>query len=172
MALSAPCFVSTLYYETVCVILPALGLPLAPVKETLEACMPYLETSTFFGIPQGDVRKSPETSRWFYACNTHTHTHTHTHTYIHIHTYTHRVEIPFYAGRDSCSTFGRPQPKRVWLTHSKVWVCVCACVCVWERACFYYIIIQTYEVGLHSRRRPIEIDAGTRPFASFDAPIS
>jgi len=28
---------------------------------------------------------------------------------------------------------------------------------------FYYIIIQTYEVGLHSRRHPIEIDAGTRP---------
>ena len=30
-----------------------------------------------------------------------------------------------------------------------------------ERDCFYYIIIQTYEVGLHSRRHPIEIDAGT-----------
>jgi len=41
-----------------------------------------------------------------------------------------------------------------------------------ERDGFYYIIIQTYEVGLHSRRHPIEIDAGTRPFASFDAPIS
>ena len=41
-----------------------------------------------------------------------------------------------------------------------------------ERDCSYYIIIQTYEVGLHSRRHPIEINAGTRPFASFDAPIS
>ena len=41
-----------------------------------------------------------------------------------------------------------------------------------ERDSFYYIIIQTYEVGLHSRRHPIEIDAGTRPFASLDAPIS
>jgi len=41
-----------------------------------------------------------------------------------------------------------------------------------ERDCFYYIIIQTYEVGLHSRRHPIEMDAGTRPFASLDAPIS
>jgi len=41
-----------------------------------------------------------------------------------------------------------------------------------ERDCFYYIIIQTYAVGLHSRRHPIEIDAGTRPFASLDAPIS
>jgi len=41
-----------------------------------------------------------------------------------------------------------------------------------ERDCFYYIIVQTYEVGLHSRRHPIEMDAGTRPLASFDAPIS
>jgi len=41
-----------------------------------------------------------------------------------------------------------------------------------ERDCFYYIVVRTYEVGLHSRRHPIEIDAGTRPFASFDAPIS
>jgi len=38
-----------------------------------------------------------------------------------------------------------------------------------ERDCFYCIIIQTYEVGLRSRRHPIEMDAGTRPFASFDA---
>ena len=38
-----------------------------------------------------------------------------------------------------------------------------------ERDCFYYIIVQTYEVGLHSRRHPIEMDAGTRPLASFDA---
>jgi hypothetical protein len=30
--------------------------------------------------------------------------------------------------------------------------------------CFYYIIVQTYEVGLLSRRHPIEMDAGTRPF--------
>jgi len=35
---------------------------------------------------------------------------------------------------------------------------------------FYYIIMQTYDVGLHSRRHPMEFDAGTRPFASFDAP--
>jgi len=41
-----------------------------------------------------------------------------------------------------------------------------------ERDYFYYIIVQTYDVGLHSRRRPVEFDAGRRPFASFDAPIS
>jgi hypothetical protein len=41
-----------------------------------------------------------------------------------------------------------------------------------ERDYFYYIIVQTYEVGLHSRRHPIEMDAGTRPLASFDVPIS
>ena len=39
-----------------------------------------------------------------------------------------------------------------------------------ERDCFYYIIVQTYDVGLHSRRHPMEFDAGTRPFAAFDAP--
>jgi hypothetical protein len=36
----------------------------------------------------------------------------------------------------------------------------------------YYIIEQTYDVGLHSRRHPMDFDAGTRPFASFDAPSS
>ena len=41
-----------------------------------------------------------------------------------------------------------------------------------ERDCFYYIIIQTYEVGLHSRRHPIEIDAGSRPFAHNKPPFS
>jgi len=41
-----------------------------------------------------------------------------------------------------------------------------------ERDYFDYIIMQTYEVGLHSRRHQIEIDADTRPFASLDAPIS
>ena len=41
-----------------------------------------------------------------------------------------------------------------------------------ERDCFYYIIKQTYDVGLHSRRHPMEFDAGTRPFASFDSPSS
>ena len=41
-----------------------------------------------------------------------------------------------------------------------------------ERDCFYYIIVQTYDVGLHSRRHPMEFDAGTRHFASFDAPSS
>ena len=41
-----------------------------------------------------------------------------------------------------------------------------------ERDCFYYIIVQTYDVRLHSRRHPMEFDAGTRPFASFDAPSS
>jgi len=41
-----------------------------------------------------------------------------------------------------------------------------------ERDCFYYIIVQTYDVGLHSRRHPMEFDAGTRPFASLDAPSS
>jgi hypothetical protein len=40
------------------------------------------------------------------------------------------------------------------------------------RDCFYYIIEQTYDVGLHSRRHPMEFDAGTRPFASFNAPSS
>ena len=40
-----------------------------------------------------------------------------------------------------------------------------------ERDCFYYIIMQSYDVGLHSRRHPMEFDAGTSPFASFDAPI-
>jgi len=49
---------------------------------------------------------------------------------------------------------------------------------VWVRAtvresnCFYYIIEQTYNAGLHSRRHPMEFDAGTRPFASFNAPSS
>ena len=41
-----------------------------------------------------------------------------------------------------------------------------------ERDCFYYIIEQTYDVGLHSRRHPMEFDACTRPFASFNAPSS
>jgi len=41
-----------------------------------------------------------------------------------------------------------------------------------ERDCFYYIIEHTYDVGLHSRRHPMEFDAGTRPFASFNAPNS
>ena len=41
-----------------------------------------------------------------------------------------------------------------------------------ERDCFYYIIIQTYDVGFHSRRHPMEFDAGTRPLASFDAHIN
>jgi len=41
-----------------------------------------------------------------------------------------------------------------------------------ERDCFYYIIEQIYDVGLHSRRHPMEFDAGTRPFASVDAPSS
>jgi len=41
-----------------------------------------------------------------------------------------------------------------------------------ERDCFYYIIIQTYDVGLQSRRHHTEFDAGTRPFASSDAPSS
>ena len=41
-----------------------------------------------------------------------------------------------------------------------------------ERDCFYYIIVQTYEGGLRSRRHPIEMDGGTRALASFDAPIS
>ena len=58
--------------------------------------------------------------------------------------------------------------------------CVCVCRCMYdylyvyerERDCFYCIIQQTYDVGLHSRRHPMEFDAGTRPFASFDAPSS
>ena len=33
-----------------------------------------------------------------------------------------------------------------------------------ERDCFYYVIIQTYDVGLHSRGHPMEFDAGTRHF--------
>ena len=32
-----------------------------------------------------------------------------------------------------------------------------------ERDCFYYIIVQTYTVGLHSRRHPMEFNADTRP---------
>jgi len=34
-----------------------------------------------------------------------------------------------------------------------------------ERDCLYYIIVQTYDVGLHSRRYLIMLDIGTRPFA-------
>jgi len=41
-----------------------------------------------------------------------------------------------------------------------------------EGDCVYYIIIQTYDAGLHSRRHLMEFDAGTRPFASFDVPSS
>jgi len=41
-----------------------------------------------------------------------------------------------------------------------------------QRDCFYYIIEQTYDVGLHSRRHHMEFDAGTRPFASINAPSS
>jgi len=41
-----------------------------------------------------------------------------------------------------------------------------------ERDCSYHIIEQTYDVELYSRRHPMEFDAGTRPFASFDAPSS
>ena len=42
-----------------------------------------------------------------------------------------------------------------------------------KRDCFYYIILQTYYVGLRSRRHPpMEFDAGTRPFASFEAPLT
>jgi len=41
-----------------------------------------------------------------------------------------------------------------------------------KRDCFDYIIVQTYDVGLHVRRHPMEFDAGTWPFASFDAPSS
>ena len=35
-----------------------------------------------------------------------------------------------------------------------------------------YIIVQTDDVGLHSKRHPMEFDAGTRPFALFDATSS
>jgi len=41
-----------------------------------------------------------------------------------------------------------------------------------KRDCFDYIIVQTYDVVLHVRRHPMEFDAGTWPFASFDAPSS
>ena len=37
---------------------------------------------------------------------------------------------------------------------------------------FCYIIVQTYDVGFHSRRHPMEFHADTRPFASFDAQSS
>ena len=43
---------------------------------------------------------------------------------------------------------------------------------LYETDCFYCIIVQTYDVGLHCRRHPMDFDAGTRPFASFDAPSS
>ena len=50
---------------------------------------------------------------------------------------------------------------------------VCQKVCratqtiMWvEKDCFYYIIVRTDNIGLHSRRHPMEFDAGTRPFAS------
>ena len=36
-----------------------------------------------------------------------------------------------------------------------------------ERDYFYYIIVQTYDVGLHSRRHPMGLDAGTRPVPLF-----
>jgi len=49
---------------------------------------------------------------------------------------------------------------------------VCERVNERERDCFYFIIEQTYDVGLHSRRHRTEFDAGTRPFASFNAPSS
>ena len=34
---------------------------------------------------------------------------------------------------------------------------------------FNYIILQTYDARLHSRKHPMEFDAGTRPFELFDA---
>ena len=37
-----------------------------------------------------------------------------------------------------------------------------------ERDCFDDILVQTYDVGLHSRRQPMDFYAGTRSFASFD----
>jgi len=37
--------------------------------------------------------------------------------------------------------------------------------------CVYYIIVQTYKVGLHSRRHLMEFDAGIRQFAACDAPM-
>ena len=49
-----------------------------------------------------------------------------------------------------------------------IYICLCICMHI-ERDCFDYIITQTYDVGLHSRRHPMEFDAGTRPFTSFDA---
>ena len=41
-----------------------------------------------------------------------------------------------------------------------------------ERETVYFIIVQTCKVGLHSKKHPIQIDAGTKFFALFDAPIS
>ena len=39
-----------------------------------------------------------------------------------------------------------------------------------ERDWLYHIIVQNYDVGLHSRREPMECDAGTGPFTAFDTP--
>jgi len=56
----------------------------------------------------------------------------------------------------------RPREKcRPEVTHVNVW---CKHLLKKERDCFYYIIMQTYDVGLLSRRHPMEFDAGTRPF--------
>jgi len=46
------------------------------------------------------------------------------------------------------------------------------CMGFHKRESFDYIIVQTYNIGLHSRKHPMEFDAGTRPFTSFDAPSS
>ena len=40
-----------------------------------------------------------------------------------------------------------------------------------DEDCVYYIIVQTDDIGLHSRRHPMEFDAGSRQFAACDAPM-
>jgi len=76
---------------------------------------------------------------------------------IHIFVYVYKVHMCMYMGNHYWSS--------PWFSNKQHYL-------YRERDCFYYIIEQTYDVGLHSRRHPMEFDVGTRPFASFDAPSS
>jgi len=84
----------------------------------------------------------------------------------------HLCKLPPYRPSTTCKYSKREKGGRVLYLVTFV---TCLHALLWrkrERDCFYYIIEQTYDVGLHSRRHPMEFDAGTRPFASFDAPSS
>jgi len=39
-----------------------------------------------------------------------------------------------------------------------------------ERVGLYHIIVQTFDLGLHCRRQPAELNAGARLFTLSDAP--